>query len=167
MSKATVLSRTSWGSKVNLKGGSRREDMPSASCCTQHSVVWRRSSWKLVSSQTSRNTTIFSSSTWVPLTWISTWKVTEKIKPSWKQNKQTAKGYQVWHRLCHIRWFPHNSFDYKSTLVQVMAWCLTAPSHHLNRCWPRSPRSVSPYGLIRPQWVNCLAGWDRPKQQTN
>ena len=22
-----------------------------------------------------------------------------------------------------------------STLVQVMAWCLTAPSHYLNQCW--------------------------------
>ena len=22
-----------------------------------------------------------------------------------------------------------------STLAQVMAWCLTAPSHHLNQCW--------------------------------
>ena len=24
---------------------------------------------------------------------------------------------------------------YSSTLVQVMAWCLTAPSHYLNQCW--------------------------------
>ena len=23
----------------------------------------------------------------------------------------------------------------RSTLVQVMAWCLTAPSHYLNQCW--------------------------------
>ena len=23
-----------------------------------------------------------------------------------------------------------------STLAQVMAWCLTAPSHYLNQCWP-------------------------------
>ena len=22
-----------------------------------------------------------------------------------------------------------------STMAQVMAWCLTAPSHHLNQCW--------------------------------
>ena len=25
----------------------------------------------------------------------------------------------------------------KSTLVQVMAWCLMAPSHYLNQCWLR------------------------------
>ena len=29
----------------------------------------------------------------------------------------------IWH---HSAW---------STLVQVMAWCLTAPSHYLNQCW--------------------------------
>ena len=28
------------------------------------------------------------------------------------------------------------SLDYKSTLVQVMAWCHQAPSHYLNQCWP-------------------------------
>ena len=32
----------------------------------------------------------------------------------------------------------------KSTLVQVMAWC---------QCWPRS---LSPYGVTRPQWFDSL-----------
>ena len=32
-----------------------------------------------------------------------------------------------------------------------MAWCHQATSHYLNQCWPRSP---TPYGIIRPQWVN-------------
>ena len=39
----------------------------------------------------------------------------------------------------------------KSTLVQVMAWCRQATSHYLRQCWLRS---LSPYGLTRPQWVN-------------
>ena len=39
----------------------------------------------------------------------------------------------------------------KSTLVQVMAWCHQAISHYLSQCWPRS---LSPYGVTRPQWVN-------------
>ena len=39
----------------------------------------------------------------------------------------------------------------KSTLVQVMAWCCQATSHYLSQRWPRS---LSPYGVIRPQWVN-------------
>ena len=41
--------------------------------------------------------------------------------------------------------------DGKATLVQVMAWCRQATSHYLSQCWPRS---LSPYGIIRPQWVN-------------
>ena len=40
-----------------------------------------------------------------------------------------------------------------------MAWCRQATSHYLSQCWPRS---VSPYGVTRPQWVNsphcCLNG---------
>ena len=43
--------------------------------------------------------------------------------------------------------------DDKSTLVQVMAWCRQATSHYLYQCWPRS---MSPYGITRPQWVNSL-----------
>ena len=42
----------------------------------------------------------------------------------------------------------------KSTLVQVMAWCHQATSHYLTQCWPRS---MLPYGINRPQWVNV---WD-------
>ena len=45
----------------------------------------------------------------------------------------------------------------KSTLVQVMACCLTAPSHYLNQCWPKS---LSPYGVTRLQWVNILRPGD-------
>ena len=42
---------------------------------------------------------------------------------------------------------------YKSTLVQVMAWCHQATSHYLSQCWPRF---MSPHGVTRPQWVNSL-----------
>ena len=41
--------------------------------------------------------------------------------------------------------------DDKSILVQVMAWCRQATSHYLSQCWPRS---MSPYVITRPQWVN-------------
>ena len=37
----------------------------------------------------------------------------------------------------------------KSTLVQVMAWCRQATSHHLSQCWPRS---LLPCSVTRPQW---------------
>ena len=43
--------------------------------------------------------------------------------------------------------------DDKSTLVQVMAWCRQATSHYLSLHWPRS---VSLYGIIRPQWVHVI-----------
>ena len=41
--------------------------------------------------------------------------------------------------------------DDQSTLVQVMAWCRQATSHYLSQCWPRS---MTPSGITRPQWVN-------------
>ena len=34
-----------------------------------------------------------------------------------------------------------------------MAWCHQATSHYLSQC---SPRSMLPYGVTRPQWVNSL-----------
>ena len=48
---------------------------------------------------------------------------------------------------------PQNPVDEKSTLVQVMAWCHQATSHYLSQCWPRS---MPPYGITRPQWVNDM-----------
>ena len=49
-----------------------------------------------------------------------------------------------------LKWIPIHFTDGKSTLVQVMAGCRQAPSHYLSQCWPRS---LSPYGVTRPQWV--------------
>ena len=49
-----------------------------------------------------------------------------------------------------------NLTDDKSTLVQVMAWCRQATSHYLSQCWPRS---MSPNGVTRPQWVKCNTMW--------
>ena len=37
-----------------------------------------------------------------------------------------------------------------------MAWCHQAPSHYLSQRWPRS---MSPYGVISPQWVNSVNSW--------
>ena len=54
-----------------------------------------------------------------------------------------------WGLSCDIalEWMSSDPIDDKSTLVQVMACCLTAPSHYLSQCWPRS---ISPYGVTRP-----------------
>ena len=50
-------------------------------------------------------------------------------------------------------WMPQDFTDDQSTLFQVMAWCRRATSHYLSQCWPRS---LSPYGVTRPQWVKDL-----------
>ena len=47
-------------------------------------------------------------------------------------------------------WMSLDFTDDQSTLVQVMAWCRQATSHYLSQSWPRS---LSPYGVTRPQWV--------------
>ena len=47
-------------------------------------------------------------------------------------------------------WLSLDLTNDKSALVQVMAWCRQT-SHYLSQCWPRS---LSPYGVTRPQWVN-------------
>ena len=59
----------------------------------------------------------------------------------------------VWGISCRIAriWMPLGFTDDEATLVQVMAWCRQAPSHYLSQCWPKS---LSPYDVTRPQWVN-------------
>ena len=49
---------------------------------------------------------------------------------------------------------PQDLFDNKSTLIQVMACCRQAAIHYLRQC---CPRSLSPYGVTRPQGINPLA----------
>ena len=60
-----------------------------------------------------------------------------------------------WGISCEINliWMSLSITDDQSILVQVMAWCRQATSHYLSQCWPRS---LSPYGVTRPQWVNIL-----------
>ena len=50
------------------------------------------------------------------------------------------------------RWMPQNTFDDKSKLVQVMAWCCQATSHYLSQCWLTS---MSPNKFTRPQLFNA------------
>ena len=65
-----------------------------------------------------------------------------------------------WSISCEIafRWMPlYLITDDKSTLGQVMAWCHQATSHYLSQC---CPRSLSPFNVTRPQWVNTLRADD-------
>ena len=58
-------------------------------------------------------------------------------------------GWVISFQIAH-RWLSQDFTDDKSTLVQVMAWYRQAKSHYLSQC---CPRSLSPYGVTRPQWV--------------
>ena len=73
-----------------------------------------------------------------------------------------------------LRRLPQNPIYDKSKLVQAMAWCHQTASHYLSQCWPRS---MSPYGITGPHWVNsywynsCIQSelcvktpeWDEPQ----
>ena len=63
-----------------------------------------------------------------------------------------------WGISCEIApvWMSLVFTDDHSTLVQVMAWCCQATSHYLSQCWPRS---LLPYGVTRPQWINAKEVW--------
>ena len=79
-------------------------------------------------------------------------------------------GWDISHEISS-RWMSLDLTD-KSILVQVMTWCRQATSHYLSQCWPRS---LSPYGVTRQQWVNtmlhpssdnsgtCISHWTRTK----
>ena len=60
-----------------------------------------------------------------------------------------------WGISCEIAliWMWLDFIDDQPTLVRVMAWCHQATSHYLGQCWPRS---LSSYGVTRPQWVNRI-----------
>ena len=59
-----------------------------------------------------------------------------------------------WGSSCEIvlRWMLLDLIEDKSTLVQVITWSPQATSHYLSQCWSRS---MSPYGITRPQWVKA------------
>ena len=63
-------------------------------------------------------------------------------------------GWNIFSKIA-LKWMSLDLIDDKSTLVQVMAWCHQATSHYPSQCWTRS---VSPYGVTRPQWVKCNPG---------
>ena len=52
-----------------------------------------------------------------------------------------------------VRRLTQNSIADKSTLVQVMVWYHQATSHYLSPSWLRS---LLPYDVTKPQWVNTL-----------
>ena len=83
---------------------------------------------------------------------------------TWWQNRKKFYGSFVfklmlsidgWGISCEtaIRWLQQSFTGDKSTLIHVMAWCHQETSHFLSQCWPRS---MLPFGINVPQWVNSL-----------
>ena len=72
-----------------------------------------------------------------------------------KVNFQLILVIDGWSVSCKVvlKWMPVDLTDGKSTLVQDMAWCRQATSHNLSQYWPRS---LTPYGVMRPQWWPSL-----------
>ena len=66
-------------------------------------------------------------------------------------------GCSISCKIALIIWMSLDFTDDQSTLVQVMARCRQASSHYLSQCWPRS---LSPYGFTRTQWVNAYLNLD-------
>ena len=52
-----------------------------------------------------------------------------------------------------LRWMSEALTNDLSALVQVMDWCLMAPSHYLSQCWPSS---VLPYCVTRSWWARFI-----------
>ena len=96
--------------------------------------------------------------------WVSEWVIKFNTlapgKFEWNSRYVIFKWILVidgWGISCEIAliWMSLDLTDDQSTLVQVMAWYRQATSHYLGQCWPRS---LSTYGVTRPEWVNSLFG---------
>ena len=57
-----------------------------------------------------------------------------------------------------LRVMPQDLTEVYLALVQVMAWCHQTSSHYLSQNWPKS---VSLYGVTRPQWVKPWWWWHK------
>ena len=93
---------------------------------------------------------------WNPSSWNTETCLTFMTK-IWKKRKNTITKFKIYRKVfrnciqknCIILCFIHsnlstdpiNSLAYGdinsfwSKLIQIMAWCLMAPSHYLNQCW--------------------------------
>ena len=80
--------------------------------------------------------------------WSARWRT--KLRHS----RSTVHLNPLWHRSATWRQRPI------STLVHVMVWCLMAPNHYLNQCWPIIINLYwhSSFDYICKIWKNFLGG---------
>ena len=83
------------------------------------------------------------------LYWIVAWAFAVELLSN-EYHRTSLMRSQRWFR----RWKCLSvTLLYSTLLVQVMAWCCLITSHYLSQCWPRS---MSPYGVNKLQWVNTF-----------
>ena len=121
--------------------------------CQVPKVSWQNKMLRI--SVLERGFTFKNSSSLWKFDWLTHWPLGDLKKKMRKVIFQLISLIGGWGIFCKIalKWMSMDLTDDKSTLVQVMAWCRQATSHYLSQCWPRS---VSPYGVSRPQWVNKI-----------
>ena len=85
-----------------------------------------------------------------------------------KQQSTYMSQIQFLNASCEIapRWMPQNTFDGKSMLLQVTAWCCQATNHYLSQCWTRFMSLLYMVSLGHNEWIIQRAGfclpWWRP-----
>ena len=88
-----------------------------------------------------------------------TWDIWIKFYMSYFQTDLVIDSWGI-SREVALRWMSMELSNEKSTLFQVTAWCRQATSRCLSQY---SRRSISLYGVSRPQWVNTLKlAWNGP-----
>ena len=84
-----------------------------------------------------------------------TWWRTDGRRDGQTQATTIPEG-QYWPRVTRLVWTiwtPLSAVPKRllNLITHALTWCCQATIHYLNQC---SPRSLSPYGVTRPEWVN-------------
>ena len=113
-----------------------------ASCCFFQSILHNSHPWELIFIYTNRTGQLTH--------WLAPGKFEWNFRYAIIKWILVIAGRGISCEIALI-WISLDFTDDQSTLVQVMTWCRQATSQYLSQCWPRS---LSPYGVTRPQWVN-------------
>ena len=118
---------------------------------------WLRHSWKSLANRLTRDPKIIIHGNSCIILYLYnefekyTFRITATSPRSqWFKWRKPTKALNLHRFFCRFRFYPSNNILYinsfwpsdairrlgtESTLAQVMACCLTAPSHYLNQCW--------------------------------
>ena len=95
------------------------------------SIWWRHHAHVMTYSLFFSNCPVGLSTIWGCIAWHPRRTGERGLLCGYTQTRVRPQGNHLWIG----NWLGFRYKD-KSTLVQVIAWCLAAPSHYLNHCWP-------------------------------